>query len=72
MSGYQYTYPAGLSYLDDLPSPQRTLALNVYRRAQDTGADLADVLRGADAPATDKAAVAVKFGGPDAAREFLP
>ncbi len=61
MSDYQYTYPDDLSYLNKLPERQRQLAVHVLNTAKQDGADLADVLRDADAPDEDKTAVAAAF-----------
>jgi hypothetical protein len=54
---YQYTYPTDTSYLDHLPQHQQDLARELLRQSAETGADLADLLASADAPAEDKAAL---------------
>ena len=71
MSGYQYTYPADTSYLNVLRPELREIANSMLNRAAEHGADLADLMP-ADLPAKDKAAIAAVFGGPDAAKEYLP
>jgi hypothetical protein len=56
---------------DDLNADQRKLYDQLEESSGWSGADLRDLLREADAPAEDKAAVAEVFGGPGAGDEFL-
>ena len=59
---------SAVTYRDLTPAQQRLFD----EVEQDwTGADLQDLIRAADVPAADKAAVAEVFGGPGAGSEFL-
>ncbi|MFI5938080.1 hypothetical protein [Actinoplanes sp. NPDC051494] len=73
---YQYTYPSPMDEpgFDGLPDAQRELGRAVNERARDGehGGDRRLILLSLNVPAEDKAALAMIWGGPDAAKEFLP
>jgi hypothetical protein len=74
MSDYRYTYDARQDYegFENLTEAQRELGDRINRQAREDGGDRYDLLVAADAPAADKEALNVVWGGPNAAGRFLP
>lgn len=68
-----YTYDARQDYagFDTLTAAQRDLGARINEQARTEGGDRYLLLVAADAPASDKAALAEVWGGPGAGEEFL-
>ncbi len=68
-----YTYDARQDYagFENLTEAQQALGDQINRQARQDGSDRKDLLRAADAPPGDKAALAEVWGGPGAGEEFL-
>lgn len=72
MTGYAYTYDLHQDSVgfEHLTPAQQEQGHAINRDAHDGGLDRLALLRAADMPAADKAALATVWGGAEAAEEF--